>query len=180
MGVLVRFVHAGVGAGRGHNGLQLPLHRLLVRGPELEGDERAALRCGGCGQREGAHAPGRALRDQLIAHFHKSDRAVWVAVENRGEDEPDQYWIGRATRIEKTYEKEGSVAGTGGRVRYDIGDVEIEVEWFRRDVSGGDERRVFGVWKRVVDADGKVVDAGRANRGQEVHVQFDGAAHDQR
>ena len=73
---------------------------------------------------------------------------------NRGEDEPDQYWIGRATRIEKTYEKEGSVAGTGGRVRYDIGDVEIEVEWFRRDVSGGDERRVFGVWKRVVDADG--------------------------
>ena len=27
-------------------------------------------------------------------------------------------------------------------------------------MSGGDERRVFGAWKRIVDADGKVVDAG--------------------
>ena len=36
----------------------------------------------------------------------------------------------------------------------------IEVEWFQRDVSGGDERRIFRTWQRVVDADGKVVDEG--------------------
>ena len=28
-------------------------------------------------------------------------------------------------------------------MRYDPGDMEIEVEWFDRDVSGGDERRIF-------------------------------------
>jgi hypothetical protein len=102
----------------------------------------------------------RSLRDQLVAHFAKSDCAVWVAVQNRGEVDPDRYWVGRATRIEKTYATAGSVAGTGGRVRYDVGDVEIEIEWFQRDISGGDERRIFTAWKRVVDADGKVVDAG--------------------
>jgi hypothetical protein len=38
--------------------------------------------------------------------------------------------------------------------------MEIEVEWFQRDISGGDERRIFTAWKRVVDADGKEVDPG--------------------
>ena len=33
-------------------------------------------------------------------------------------------------------------------MRYDKGDLEIEVEvWLQRDVSGGDERRTFRVWK---------------------------------
>ena len=49
---------------------------------------------------------------------------------------------------------------TGGRVRYDAGDMEIEVQWYQCDISGGDERRIFTAWKRVVDADGKVVDPG--------------------
>lgn len=58
------------------------------------------------------------------------------------------------------YDKPGSVEGSAGRVRYDAGDCEIVVEWFQRDVSGGDERRTFTTWKRVVDCDGKVVDQG--------------------
>lgn len=40
----------------------------------------------------------------------------------------------------------GSVPGAGGRVRYDAGDFEIPVEWFQRDISGGDERRTFKAW----------------------------------
>ena len=49
---------------------------------------------------------------------------------------------------------------TAAGVRYDVGDMEIEIEWFQRDISGGDERRIFRAWRRVVDADGKVVDPG--------------------
>ena len=37
--------------------------------------------------------------------------------------------------------------GTQGRVRYDKGDVEFEVQWYARDISGGDERRIFKLWK---------------------------------
>lgn len=43
----------------------------------------------------------------------------------------------------KVHDVAGSVAGTGGRVRYDVGDCEVAVEWFERDESGGEERRVF-------------------------------------
>ena len=57
-----------------------------------------------------------------------------------------RYWIGRALRIAQVHDKPGSVAGSGGRVRYDAGDCEIAVEWFQRDVSGGDERRIFKSW----------------------------------
>ena len=56
-----------------------------------------------------------------------------------------RYWVGRATGL-SVYNEPGSVAGTGGRVRYDKGDAEIAVTWFQRDVSGGDERRTFKVW----------------------------------
>lgn len=101
----------------------------------------------------------RELRDQLRAHFAKSDAAVWVAVQNRGENDTDQYWIGRATGIAKIHSTAGHVAGNA-RARYGKGDMEIAVEWFQRDISGGDERRIFTAWKRVVDADGKVVDEG--------------------
>lgn len=105
-------------------------------------------------------AKARELTRQLQAHFEKSDQPLWVGVQNRGEDDPDQYWIGRASRIIKVYKEGGSVVGSGGRVRYDKEDCEIAVEWFQRDVSGGDERRTFIKWKRVVDADGNVVEAG--------------------
>ena len=53
-----------------------------------------------------------------------------------------------------------ALLATGGRVRYDVGDMEIEIQWYQRDISGGDERRIFTAWKRVVDANGKVVDPG--------------------
>lgn len=59
----------------------------------------------------------RSLRDQLVSHFEKSNAPVWVAVQNRGEDDPDQYWIGRATGV-----KEHKTGGTEGRVRYDAGE----------------------------------------------------------
>ena len=32
-------------------------------------------------------------------------------------------------------------------MRYDTGDVEFEVEWYDRDISGGEERRIFKKWK---------------------------------
>lgn len=89
-------------------------------------------------------AKARQLTKQLQAHFARSNVPVWVAVQNRGEEDQDQYWIGRAIRIEKVHSRIGSVEGTAGRVRYDIGDCEIAVEWFERDeVSGGQERRIF-------------------------------------
>ena len=46
------------------------------------------------------------------------------------------------------YDEPGSVAGSAGRVRYDKGDVEFEVQWYDRDISGGEERRIF---KRQTD-----------------------------
>ena len=39
--------------------------------------------------------------------------------------------------------KELTEGGTNGRVRYDAGDAEITIEWYERDLSGGDERRIF-------------------------------------
>ena len=53
------------------------------------------------------------------------------------------YWIGRAISYKK-HEEAGSV----GRVRYDKGDLEITVEWYSRDISNGDERRIFKRWAR--------------------------------
>ena len=51
----------------------------------------------------------------------------------------------------------------GGRVRYNQGDLEIEIEpWLTRDVSGGDERRVFRNWAATSadEAVGQAADAG--------------------
>lgn len=56
-----------------------------------------------------------------------------------------RYWVGQALSIVKVHEIAGSVEGTGGRVRYDVGDCQIAVQWFERDASGGDERRIFKV-----------------------------------
>ena len=90
-------------------------------------------------------AQSRSLRDQLLRKWQQDNAPIWVAVENRGEEDEDSYWIGKATKVVKRYESAGSV----GRVRYDVGDLEIAVEWFHRDVgAGGDERRVFKRWVR--------------------------------
>ena len=37
-------------------------------------------------------------------------------------------------------------------MRYDVGDLEIAVEWFERDSSGGDERRTFKAWAASEEA----------------------------
>ena len=56
----------------------------------------------------------RELTKQLQRHFEQSTVPVWIAVQNRGEDDPDlQYWVGRALSIKKVYEE----AGNAGRVR---------------------------------------------------------------
>ena len=57
--------------------------------------------------------------------------------------DPDQYWIGKVLPKWKVYEAPGNVAGSEGRVRYDKGDVEFEVQWYDRDISSGEERRIF-------------------------------------
>ena len=38
----------------------------------------------------------RDLGEHLERKFAQSNQSVWVAVQNRGEDDPDQYWIGKA------------------------------------------------------------------------------------
>ena len=58
----------------------------------------------------------------------------------------------------KTHTESGNVPGT--RVRYDKGDLEIEVKWLTRDVSGGDERRVFRNWVATDAGNGGVADPG--------------------
>jgi hypothetical protein len=55
-----------------------------------------------------------SLRDRLKAHFALSDKPVWVAVQNRGEDDPDQYWIGLVIRLGEPFKSAGSIPGTGG------------------------------------------------------------------
>jgi hypothetical protein len=133
---------------------------------ELPWEERSIGRTDASGisnARQRSLNKARELTKQLQAHFEKSNMPIWVAVQNRGEDDADQYarnqhklsqiltvvclpicryWIGRALKVAKVYDRAGSV----GRVRYDAGDCEIAVEWFQRDVSGGDERRTFKRW----------------------------------
>ena len=95
--------------------------------------------------RKKAQAHARQLAAQL-KHSLSSNARVLVAVQNRGEDDQDQYWLGWATRVQEPHETGGTVRGT--RTRYDSGDFEIEVDpWLQRDVSGGDERRTFRTWQ---------------------------------
>lgn len=96
----------------------------------------------------------RELRDQLQHKFQHSNSPVWVAVANRGVEDPDQYWIGQALRVEKVHSTPCMV----GRTRYDAGDVEFAVAWFQRDVSGGEERRVFRRWVGGMDDSGSGAD----------------------
>lgn len=96
--------------------------------------------------RTATRAHARSLASRLktaLSRQGPNAEGIWVAVQNRGEDDEDQYWIGQAVRIEKEHTVSGYVVGTGGRVRYDAGDLEIEVIWYERDISGGDDRRTF-------------------------------------
>ena len=83
---------------------------------------------------------------------------IVAAVQNRGEDDEDQYWLGRAKRVVERHTSSGTVPNS--RTHYDAGDLEIEVEWMQRDVSGGDERRTFRMWEATAGEGGTEVDPG--------------------
>ena len=101
--------------------------------------------------RKKAQRHARKLAEQL-EHALEHNANVSVAVQNRGEDDEDQYWLGRAKRVVDRHTLSGTVPGT--RTHYDAGDLEVEVEWMQRDVSGGDERRTFRAWVARAAEDG--------------------------
>ena len=111
--------------------------------------------------RKKAQTHARQLAAQLKRSLVTNAR-ILVAVQNRGEDDDDQYWLGWATRVQEPHSSGGTVPGT--RTRYDVGDFEIEVDpWLQRDVSGGDERRTFRTWQAMpadASARGVETDAG--------------------
>ena len=92
-------------------------------------------------------AAARKLRDQLKGMFARGPQphGVWVAVQNRGENDPDAYWIGKVTEVMEEHKEMGSVPGTGGRERFDKGDLKLRVIWFQREAADM-ERRTFSVW----------------------------------
>ena len=70
--------------------------------------------------RKKAQGHARKLASQLQRALASSAR-VLVAVQNRGEDDVDQYWLGWATSVVQTHDTSGTVPGT--RTRYDAGDL---------------------------------------------------------
>ena len=87
-------------------------------------------------------AYARQCRDRLKAMFQQPQpRGVWVAVQNRAETDPDQYWIGKVTAVLEEHTEKGS----SGRVRYDKGDLKLRVLWYERDAADA-QRRTFSVW----------------------------------
>ena len=73
---------------------------------DLPWKETAVDRCDPAGIANGRKAAltyARGLTYQLERKFAQSNQPVWVAVQNRGEDDPDQYWIGKAVKNEAVY-----------------------------------------------------------------------------
>lgn len=132
---------------RGEGSLGSDLRCAGCISPHLLWAERSCARTDAAGvanARKKAQTYARQLAGQLSRALQQSPR-VLVAVQNRAEDDEDQYWLGWATRAREVHTSGGTVPGT--RIRYDPGDFEIEVEWLQRDVSGGDERRTFRLWR---------------------------------
>ena len=63
-------------------------------------------------------------------------------MQNRAEADQDEYWVGTAIRIVKEHDRSGTI----GRVRYDPGDLEVEVVWKHRVVADS-KRMTFEIWK---------------------------------
>ena len=109
MGVLVLFVHAYIGAerrdgfrsrARGSTVCVQGLHSSFWL--DVEGNGGSAHGSGGHCKRARAKtlAHARYLAEQLKRKLsEQSNQPVWVAVQNRGENDPDQYWIGKALGI---------------------------------------------------------------------------------
>ena len=146
--------------GRGQGSLDSHLCCTGCVSPHLKWQERSVARTDAAGlanSRKKAQAHARKLAGQL-EHTLQTNARVLVAVQNRGEEDEDQYWLGWAKRVVERHTSSGTVPGT--RTRYDAGDLEIEVEYLQRDVSGGDERRTFRAWTAITDEAGAVVDPG--------------------
>ena len=71
--------------------------------------------------RSTARALAKRLRAMLETGQHPN--GVEVAVQNRAELDEDEYWVGTALCVVKEHDSSGTV----GRVRFDPGDLEIEV-----------------------------------------------------
>lgn len=112
--------------GRGEGSLDSSLHCAACVSGHLVWQERSCARTDAAGlanSRKKAQTYARALASQLVRALTQNAR-VLVAVQNRGEDDEDQYWLGWATRVAETHTTSGTVLGT--RTRYDPGDLEIE------------------------------------------------------
>lgn len=146
--------------GRGEGSLDSSLCCAGCVSPHLKWQERSAARTDANGlanARMRAQVHARKLAGQL-EHALQTNARVLVAVQNRGEDDEDQYWLGWAKGVVERHTSSGTVPGT--RTRYDAGDLEVEVEWMQRDVSGGDERRTFRVWAATAGEGGAEADPG--------------------
>ena len=120
---------------RGEGSLDSNLCCIGCMSPHFKWEERSVARTDAAGvanSRKKAQTHARKLAAQLQRSLATSAR-VLVAVQNRGEEDLDQYWLGWATRVQQPHESEGTVPGT--RTRYDAGDFEIEIDpWLQRDV----------------------------------------------
>lgn len=146
---------------RGEGSLDSSLRCAGCVSPHFVWEERSVAQTDAAGlanSRKRAQGHARKLATQLQGALATNAR-VLVAVQNRGEDDMDQYWLGWATCVVKTHDESGTVPGS--RTRFDAGDLEIEVDpWLQRDVSGGDERRTFRTWAATATHAGVAADPG--------------------
>lgn len=113
--------------GRGKGSLDSNLCCTGCTSPHLVWHERSCARTDAAGlanSRMKAQTHARQLAGQLERAL-KTNARVLVAVQNRGEDDEDRYWLGWATKVVKTHTESGTVPGS--RTRYDKNDLEIEV-----------------------------------------------------
>ena len=113
---------------RGEGSLDSSLRCTGCVSPHLTWQERSCARTDAArvaNARMKAQTHARKLAKQLETALSRPNARVRVAVQNRGEDDEDQYWLGYATHIVQTHTSLGYVPGT--RTRYDSGDLEIEV-----------------------------------------------------
>jgi hypothetical protein len=88
--------------GRGVGSLDSSLKCTGCISPRLTWQERSCARndpSGVANARQLAQRHARQLASQLQRALNTSTVRVLVAVQNRGEDDEDQYWLGFATRV---------------------------------------------------------------------------------
>ena len=101
--------------GRGEGGLDSSLHCAACCSPHLPWQERSCGRSdanGVANARAKSQGQARKLAVQLQGRLPSG--RVLVGVQNRGEDDQDQYWLGWATRVVKTYTEAGTIVPSQG------------------------------------------------------------------